>query len=150
MKIKAVIRDVVILFVLTGLGGFVIGLALGRDGIASKHGLIAMMASNLLFSIVSYTLIGCIARVNRFKHLFIVALVSWVVGAINIVIVPIVMKIPANFGTWMGSLIVGLITMGLGGALSYLFVPAPKLSANESVAQQMPQADGPASGGPAA
>jgi hypothetical protein len=81
-----------------------------------------MALGTVIFNTISFTIIGCMARVDRFKHLFIVAIVGWLISSINFVFMPMVMKVPLSLQQWFIGLGVALSTMGLGGALSFVFV----------------------------
>jgi hypothetical protein len=99
-----------------------VGFALGPVGLATPHGLMTMALGTVIFNTISFTIIGCMARVDRFKHLFIVAIVGWLISSINFVFMPMVMKVPLSLQQWFIGLGVALSTMGLGGALSFVFV----------------------------
>jgi hypothetical protein len=114
-----VIRDVAIVWILTSIGGFVVGFATAL----ANHGqpkdmqryLLAIAASNLLLGIVAFTIVGCLAPPARWRHLSLVAVAAWLTNLINV----------AQFGVtirqWLvGSLFMALI-MGIGGAISYIF-----------------------------
>lgn len=66
---KAVIRDVIILWIFTGIGGFIIGIVAS----GSEIPMVAIGVSNIIFGVVGFCVSGCIARDNRWKHLVIVA-----------------------------------------------------------------------------
>jgi hypothetical protein len=117
MNLKAVIRDVLIIFALTYLSGFVIGLSGAAKG---ANYLAAIAIGNIIFSIVGFTISGALARTNRFKHLVQVALGVWLLGLINIFLVGTTIK------AWALSVIFIVIAMGIGGLLSYLFARSPK------------------------
>lgn len=120
MNVKAVARDVVIIFGLTFLSGFVVGLS----GAQGKTYLLGITAGNLLFAVVGFAISGAIAKTDRFKHLFLVALGVWLLSLTNIV------PVGATFAQWAASSILILVAMGLGGALSFLFVKSPNATNN--------------------
>jgi hypothetical protein len=126
---KAVIRDVIIIFVLTGLAGVVIGIAAaGRD-----FPMAAIAISNILFSIVGFTISGCLAGRHRFRHLFHVALGVWLLSAFN-------MLLPAlGLVQWLaGSLVIGF-AMVIGGGISFVFVrTTPERSQQTSGIDSLP------------
>jgi hypothetical protein len=110
-----IVRDIAIVFLLTALGGFVIGIATGGPSQDSQRFMLAIAASNLLLGIVGFTIAGCLAPPARWEHLGVVAFGVWLAGLINV----------AFFGVtltqWMGSAILAAVIMGAGGALSYAF-----------------------------
>jgi hypothetical protein len=107
---KAIARDVAIIIGLTFLGGFVIGF-LNPNNLNIS----AIAISNILLSSVGFFIAGCLTKSSRFQHLLIVALCVWVLGAHN-------MLLGTTFLQWVFSSIFVLITMGVGGGLSLLFV----------------------------
>jgi hypothetical protein len=108
-----IIRDIIILVVLTFLGGFVAGFARGQSSDA-QFGL-AIAVSNLIFEIVGFTISGCLAPPGRWRHLALVALGAWLVSIFNVVFFNV------NIVLWMASVVTMAATMGIGGAISYLF-----------------------------
>ncbi len=72
MKInrKGVVRDVFIIYCLTFIGGLIVGISVGPG----PNRIMALILSNLLLEIVGFTISGCIVKINRFKHLLIVAI----------------------------------------------------------------------------
>ena len=113
---KPVIRDALIIFILTAIGGFIIGVCKASLGINDANYLIAIGLSNIFFTIVGFTISAVIVKKSRFEHLFKVAITVWVLGAVNIILGY------ANLFQWACSAIVILISMGIGGGLSYIFV----------------------------
>jgi hypothetical protein len=119
----AVLRDVIIIWILTALAGFVIGFTSPpKDNFMMGYAL-----ANLVFGSVGFTISGCMAKVGRWKHLFIVAIGVWIVGLINIIIAPI------NIMQWFFGFIFIVLIMAIGGGLSYLFVPTPKSKESNEV-----------------
>ena len=110
-----IIRDVIILWVLTGIGGFAAGLATGGPQRDAQQFIIAVAASNLLLGTVGFTVVGCLAPPNRWRHLAFVALGVWITSLINVVFFGV------GLAQWIGSAIFMAIVMGIGGAISYLF-----------------------------
>jgi len=92
LRIGAVVRDVVILFVLTAIGGAVIGLAVGtsrgRPPLTSPQVALAVAVSNVLFSAVAFCISGMLTRVHRLRHLAVVAVVTWLLSGLNLFIAP--------------------------------------------------------------
>ena len=112
----AVIRDVVIIWILTALAGFAIGIT----STPGSNLMLGYAFANLFFGSVGFTISGCMAKVGRWKHLFVVAIGVWIVGLINIIIAPIGIK------EWLFGFIFIALMMAIGGGLSYLFAPTPK------------------------
>lgn len=117
LRVGAVVRDVLIVFALTAIGGFFIGLFAGITGRAHDPNMmiLTIAGSNVLLGIVGFTISGSLARGNRWPHLAVVALGVWVLSLVNV----------AFMGTaivqWLAASIVLAFMMGVGGALSYLF-----------------------------
>ena len=118
MKIswKGVIRDVLIICILTFAGALVVRTSVGD--LATRFKL--FLLSNLFLQIVGFTIGGCIAKTRRIKHLFIVAIGVWIVNLLNIALGA------STFTLWLVSLLPTLLMMLIGWALSFLFVRAPK------------------------
>jgi hypothetical protein len=112
VSVGTIIRDVVIVVVLTGIGGFVIGLS---GGLRSSTGMIALAVSNLLLGTIGFIISGCLARENRWRHLWIVALGVWIFGIVNIVFFGF------SIGQWIASAFAIALMTGAGGGLSYVF-----------------------------
>lgn len=112
----AIIRDVVLINVVTFILGFFLGFAM------PNHSFEEMIPTIALFNIVILTLgfliSGCAAKVNRFRHLRAVAILIWLGSIVNIYIIP-----GASLLTWLISSIPIAITMLIGGGLSFLVVP---------------------------
>jgi FtsH-binding integral membrane protein len=110
MDWKAIARDTLIIIVLTGIGGFIVGLS----GSSGPSALVAIAVSNILFMSVGFTISGAIVKKERFRHLFKVAVCLWVFSLINVF-----------FGfalvEWVFSFVSILIAMGLGGTFSFVF-----------------------------
>jgi hypothetical protein len=119
MKAKNIILGVVLVYVFTFLGGFVIGVAVGSSGLPPPQAMLALMVSNFVFCIIAFCITGALVKTERFKTLSVVALVCWLLSALNMLFVP-------GFGPvqWVFSSVFMLVTMGIGGGLSYLFARA--------------------------
>ena len=104
-----ILRDVAILWVLTGLGGFVAGFAQG----AARFW--ALAVSNLFFITVGFVISGCLAIGSRWKHLAYVALFTWLSCLINVFFGLIPLE------HWFLSILFIPLFMALGGGLSYVF-----------------------------
>lgn len=114
----AVARDVSIVVGLVLVSSFAaaqIIQATGEEVTALVIGL-----SNFFWGTVGFTISGCLARIQRFKHLFIVAIGLWLVSFVNVAmgLTPVQM--------WAAGFLLILLMMGLGGGLSYLFVRPPQ------------------------
>ncbi len=114
---KGVARDVAIVFVLTFLGGLVVGFTSSLTG--AEINILAVALSNIVFGTVGFAISGCIVKLNRFKHLYQVALGVWLLSLINVALGVV------NVQQWLVSILSVLLMMGLGGGLSYLFVRTP-------------------------
>ena len=119
MRIRwsALIRDVSIVFGLVLASSFAaaqIIQAMGEEVTALVIGL-----SNIFWGTVGFTISGCLAKTERFKHLFMVAVGLWLVSFVNVVMG----MTPVQF--WAVGFLLILLMMGLGGGLSYLFVRTP-------------------------
>ena len=113
---KALIRDAIIVLILTFLGGFVIGIASAGRAMAME----VIGISNMIFMIVGFTVSGCIAKVNRFRHLLHVAVAVWLLSVFNVLFYAI------GLGQWLLSIVAIVIAMLIGGGVSYIFVRTPK------------------------
>lgn len=109
---RRVLRDVGLVVLFSFLGGVVVGLA-GTDPSRTAA---AVGFSNLIFGVVAFTIVGCLTPVDRFRHLAVVALASWLVAAINVVL----FGVPARL--WMAGLVLVFLTALVGGGISLLIV----------------------------
>jgi len=123
VRVGPIIRDVVIVWVLTAMGGFVAGLATGGPPRDAQRFMLAVMVSNFLLGTVAFTIAGCLAPPGRWRHLSFVALGAWVTSLINVVFFGV--SIPQ----WIGGAIFIAIIMSIGGAISYVFKRDTKPSA---------------------
>jgi FtsH-binding integral membrane protein len=99
-----------IIVVLTGIGGFIVGLS----GSSGPSALVAIAVSNILFMSVGFTISGAIVKKERFRHLFKVAICLWIFSLINVFFGFSLME-------WVFSFVIILIAMGLGGTFSFIF-----------------------------
>ena len=113
--IGPIIRDVIIVWVLTAMGGFVAGVATGGPQQDAQRLMIAAAVSNLLLGTVAFTIVGCLAPPGRWRHLAFVALGAWFTSLINVVFFGV--SVPQ----WIGGAIFMAIIMGIGGGISYVF-----------------------------
>ena len=109
-----VIRDVILVWVLTAVGGFLAGIAARGSQLDAREFKLALLFSNLLFGTIAFTIIGCLAPPGRWRHLGIVALGTWITNLINVLFFGV--TIPQ----WTAGSILIILVMGNGGAVSYI------------------------------
>ncbi len=114
MRVGPIIRDIVIVCLLSAIGGFVVGFATGPEQDPQRY-ILALGASNLLLGTIAFTIVGCLAPPKRWHHLGIVAIGAWLIGFINVVFFHV------SIFQWMSGAIFIAIMMGIGGGVSYLF-----------------------------
>jgi hypothetical protein len=114
-RIGPIIRDVIIVWVLTAMGGFVVGVATGGPHGDAQRYIAAVAVSNILLGTVAFTIAGCLAVGGRWRHLAFVAFWSWITSLFNVVFFGV------SIGQWIGGAFFLAIVMGLGGAVSYAF-----------------------------
>lgn len=122
---KAIVRDVVIIWLLTAIGGFILGVAISITG-RSAVAMVAVGLSNIFFGIIGFCISGCMIKDQRWNHLIIVALFVWLTSIINILFRSI------SLIQWLISIIVILIMMAAGGGLSFIFKKPSKAQVNIS------------------
>jgi hypothetical protein len=110
-----VIRDVIIVAVLTAIGGFVVGLASGGADMSSPSFVLGLAAANFLLGSIGFVVVGCLAKGNRWRHLGYVAVGVWLVGLLN------VMVGMSSIGQWFFGVFFVALIMGVGGGLSFAF-----------------------------
>ena len=111
---RDVLRDVVIVWLLTFTGGIVAA----RVGTGPKGPVLVM--SNLITGVIAFTFIGCLTPVRRFRHLIVVAFAAWLSGLLNVVV------FHNPVAAWMVSIVYLTIVMVVGGLLLYLFKRSPR------------------------
>ena len=111
---RSALRDVLVIFALSAIGGLIAGIAAGDIG--TPRFVLAAGVSNLLLCTVGFTISGCLVAHNRWRHLFHVAAGVWLVNACN-------MFFGVSFLQWLLSSIFIGILMALGGGLAKLFKP---------------------------
>ena len=111
---KAVVRDVVIIWLLTAIGGFIIGVTIAMTG-RSTVAMLAVGLSNIFFGTIGFCISGCMIKDKRWNHLVIVAIFVWLTSIINIFLGF------ASLIQWLSSIIAIFIMTALGGGLSYIF-----------------------------
>jgi hypothetical protein len=129
----AVARDVSIVFGLVLVSSFAAAQLvefMGGEVTALVIGL-----SNIFWGTVGFTISGCLAKTQRFKHLFVVALGLWLVSFVNVAmgLTPVHM--------WAAGFLLILLMMGLGGGLSYLFARTPQAVHSASDGQANPSSE---------
>ncbi len=108
----AVLRDVAIIYVLTAVGGFVVGIAASLIHFAPT---LAIALSNLVFGTIGFIISGYLVKGKRWPHLAWVGVGVWLSGLINVFIFGFTIV------QWLFGIIAVAIMMSLGGGLSYFF-----------------------------
>lgn len=111
MKWKEVVRDLAIFWALTLLGGVVAGLVAGPGGASVD----AIAVSTFIFSVVAFTISGCLTRIDRFKHLMILSAIAWLTSLVNVALGDVTLP------SWFLSIIPLLLEAAVGGGMSLLF-----------------------------
>ena len=139
-KIWPILRDAIILTVLTGLGGFIVGFA--STDHSSRFYFYGLALSNTLFCIIGFAISGCLAVGNRWRHLAFVAVIAWIVSVFNVIFfnLPIVM--------WMASVVPMAFFALIGGGISFIFKGQSSIS-EPSSASLPPTLNKPATSEPA-
>src|SRR5436189_1376441 len=104
---RAVVRDVALFWVFTGVGGMIVGL-IEKGG---RTNFLATAVSNILLSTVVFVISGCLAAGNRWRHLSIVALGTWLTSFANVLLFGF------SIGQWAFGIIPAAFSMGMGGAI---------------------------------
>jgi hypothetical protein len=115
LRVGPIVRDVVIVWVLTAMGGAVAGVATGGPQRDPQRFMLAVAVSNFFLGTVAFTITGCLAPPGRWRHLGFVALGAWFTSLINVVFFGV--SIPQ----WIGGAIFMAVVMGIGGGISYAF-----------------------------
>lgn len=110
---KIIIRDVAIVWILTFLSGFVVGFAMANGVLDPSRIQLGAAASNLVFGIVGFTIVGVFTKADRFKHMTKVVFVLWLLGLVNVYLVQ-----GFGFTQWMLSLVFIFVAMAIGGVIS--------------------------------
>ena len=84
LRVGPIIRDVVIIWALTFMGGFVAGVALGGLPGQAQRLAVAVGVSTWLFGTVGFTIAGCLAPPDRWRHIGFVALGVWIMSPLQI------------------------------------------------------------------
>lgn len=116
VSIGGIVRDVAIIFGLTVLGGYLLGVSKPYGRIPDH----TIALTNLGMATVGFTIAGCLAPTGyRWAHLRAVALGLWLVSSVNIFLG---IATPAQWA--LGSIFVAIL-MAVGGGLSYFFKADP-------------------------
>lgn len=103
-----VVIDAIIVFVLSFIAGFIGGLLMAAVG-GTNPVLIEVL--NPIFIIGGFAYVSSRAPGNRWKHLFAVAIVTWLISLVQVLFGL------SDIFSWLVSLIVILILMAIGGWL---------------------------------
>ena len=126
---KALIRDVIFLFVLTFFGAFFIIFVSVVDGERISSAVFGLCL--LILMIIGFIIIGCLAKVNRFQHLLQVSVGTWLLNGF-------IMLLPdIGLLEWFISIVFILIPMLIGGGISFIFVRTPDVVMNEDSIQRI-------------
>jgi hypothetical protein len=109
---RKVARDVVLLLILSAIGGFVVGLATAGTSNAGNFG-IGVVAANVVTVISGFAISGALCPGNRWPHLRWVAFFAWIPGVFNLLL-------GLSFTDWLLGLPMMYVFMGVGGSLSPL------------------------------
>lgn len=112
-RLKAVIRDVAIVFFLTAIGGFMVGVFIG---LTKKQELFMPLIalSNMVLGVIGFAISGYLTPRNRWNHLAWVMLITWVASLINLLF-------GFSFAQWLAGGIFTVLMMLIGGGISFLF-----------------------------
>ena len=113
-KIWPVLRDVIVVTLLSCLGGFIVGFA-STSGHNSPRYIYSLALSNGLFLTIGFTISGYLAIGNRWRHLAIVAAIIWAVSIFNVIFFEFTII------KWLATAIVVAIFALIGGGISLLF-----------------------------
>lgn len=113
IRFGPVLRDIGIIWILTGLVGFVIGIAMVGSDLNSM--LVAAGLGNIIFGTIGFVISGSLAKTNRWKHLFAVAIGVWLTSFINIFLIGVA------FEQWLISFFLVMVMMVIGGLISFIF-----------------------------
>ncbi|HXG50691.1 MAG TPA: hypothetical protein VNN77_04685 [candidate division Zixibacteria bacterium] len=114
IRVGPLVRDVVIVWALTAMGGFAVGVITGGPSADPQGFARAVAVSNFFLGVVAFAIIGCLAPQDRWRHLRFVAAGAWVTSLINVVFFGV------TVAQWLGGAIFLAIVMGIGGAISGL------------------------------
>ena len=114
---KIILRNSIIVFGLSALGGMVIGITIAFSGVQNIP-FAAIAISNIIFGIVGFFICGCITPQERWKYLSYTAITVWVFSLVNLLFAAGKLTLI----NWFIGLPVTFIFMLIGGGISTLFV----------------------------
>ena len=117
---KAIIRDVIIVWILTTIGGFLVGFQASVSGGLGAT-TTALALSNMLLGTIAFCISGCMTQEARWKHLAIVATFCWLTSILNVIVGFLTIE------AWILSIVWILVWAGLGGGLSFIIKPKIKI-----------------------
>ncbi|MEO1131851.1 MAG: hypothetical protein AAFX40_03995 [Cyanobacteria bacterium J06639_1] len=115
---RIVFRNFIIVFGLTAIGGFIIGLATGISGVEGMP-IAAIAVSNIMLAILGFFICGCMTPKRRWTYLLFTAIAVWLASIVNVLIAG---DLGVSLVSWMLGLPTTLIFMLVGGGISTLFV----------------------------
>jgi hypothetical protein len=107
-------RDALLLWGITFVAGLVIGALYGPGSYLRPAVMRSIGLLNCLIGIAAFCISGYLCRTQRWKHLFAVALLFWMLTAVGL------LSQRLTFRSWALSGVAILCLMGAGGALSLL------------------------------
>ena len=116
---KAIIRDVIIVWIFTTAGGFLVGFAALNASLGEL--VFALGLSNTILATIAFCISGCMIQEDRWKHLAIVAIFAWLTSIVNVI-----MEL-FTIGDWIFSIVWIFVWAGLGGGLSFIIKPKIKI-----------------------
>ena len=111
----AVMRDVAIIYFLTFLGGFIVGVATGGPEHDPRRYMLALRVSDFSHSTLGFAIVGCLSPVARWRHIGMVAFAYWLVSYLSVLFFGI------TASSWLKSVIGLIAAAAIGGAASYIF-----------------------------
>ena len=117
----AVVRDVVIVWGLTGSVAIVLYVA--GIGTHTPNFMTIAAVGNGIFNTVGYTIVGCLVRQSRWRHMLVVTIIIWLLSLNNLFVM-------GTFAMWLFALPVLLVWMAIGGGISHLCVGRVRFPGN--------------------
>jgi hypothetical protein len=108
---KIVLRDIVVIYLVSLLGGFVIGFVCAVQG--RPPSVVGIAISNALSVTIGFAISAALSPVRRWAHIGVALPGVWLTGLPNLLI-------GVTLTQWILGLPLLALSMGLGGALSYL------------------------------
>jgi hypothetical protein len=118
-----VLRDIAVIYVLSAIGGFLLGASTGDQSPEPLRFLWGIAVANILLVTIGFVISGCLARGNRWRHLFIVAAGVWWAGIVNVVFLGV------GIVQWLLSSVLIAVLMGVGGGISFVLKKENQTSA---------------------